>query len=119
MPVFSRWAIHGSGLVVLTGSSLANRTLRVSPFPFNSCCRWRDGHAGRGGLPHQGALPRSQAIGLVDEVAEGALQARGFGGEGAAVSGSFLPPMGFTSASQMSELTSATARSLWLGFSIA
>src|ERR1039458_4365530 len=39
------------------------------------------GHAGRGGLPHQVNLRRSQAVGLVDEVGEGALLGQGFGGE--------------------------------------
>jgi hypothetical protein len=68
--------------------------------------RW-DGHAGRGGLRHESNLRRGQGVGLVDEVAEGALQVQGFGGEGAggdssvrasargawgAVGGSFLPP---------------------------
>ena len=42
-----------------------------------------EGHAGRGGLPHQGNLRWGQGVGLVDEVAEGALQLQGFGGEGA------------------------------------
>ena len=36
-----------------------------------------------GGLPHQINLCRSQTAGLVDEVAERALQGQGFGGEGA------------------------------------
>lgn len=43
----------------------------------------RHGHAGRGGLPHEINLRRGQGVGLVDEVAEGALQFQGFGGEGA------------------------------------
>ena len=43
---------------------------------------WRDGHPGRGGLPHQGDLRRGEGVGLVDEVAERALQGQGFGGEG-------------------------------------
>ena len=46
-------------------------------------CRRRDGHAGRGGLPQQVDLRWGQGVGLVDEVAEGALQGLGFGGEGA------------------------------------
>jgi hypothetical protein len=46
------------------------------------CCGAGDGHAGRGGLPHEFNLPQGQAIGLIDEVAERALQAQGFGGEG-------------------------------------
>jgi hypothetical protein len=37
----------------------------------------------RGGLPYEGDLRRGQGVGLVDEVAEGALQGQGFGGEGA------------------------------------
>jgi hypothetical protein len=36
-------------------------------------------------LPHQSNLCRSQAVGLVDEVAEAALQLQGFVGEGAGV----------------------------------
>ena len=48
-----------------------------------SGCRRRDGHAGRGRLPHQGDLGGGEGGGLVDEVAEGALQFQGFGGEGA------------------------------------
>jgi len=36
----------------------------------------------RGGLPHQGDLCLGQGPGLVDEVAEGALQGQGFGSEG-------------------------------------
>ena len=41
-------------------------------------------HVGRSAFPHQFNLRRDQAIGLVDEVAEGApLQFQGFGGEGA------------------------------------
>ena len=48
-----------------------------------SCCRRRDGHAGRAGFPHQLNLRRGQAVGLVDEVAEGGLQVQDFGGEGA------------------------------------
>jgi hypothetical protein len=70
---------------------------------------------------------------LVDEVAEGALKFKGFDGEGAggldgagvsarnpwtptAVSGSFLPRMRLTSPTQVSESSSAAARSLLLGF---
>ena len=48
-----------------------------------SCCGRRDGHAGRSGLPHKHNLRRGQAVGRVCEVAEGALQFQGFGGEGA------------------------------------
>src|ERR1017187_8490197 len=40
-------------------------------------------HAERGGFPHEINLRRGQAVGLVCEVAEGALQFQGFGGEGA------------------------------------
>ena len=43
----------------------------------------RDEHTGRGGLPHQSNLRRGEGVGLVDKVAEGALQSQGFGGEGA------------------------------------
>jgi hypothetical protein len=43
----------------------------------------RDGHARRGGLPHEGDLGRGEAVGLVDEVAQGALQLQGLGGKGA------------------------------------
>ena len=42
-----------------------------------------DGHAERGGFPHESNLGRGQAVGLVCEVAERALQVQGFGGEGA------------------------------------
>ena len=42
-----------------------------------------DGHAGRGGFPHELNLRRGQGVGLVCEVAEGALQGQGFGGAGA------------------------------------
>ena len=42
-----------------------------------------DGHAGWDGSPYQGELGWGQGAGLVDEVAEGALQGQGFGGEGA------------------------------------
>ena len=38
--------------------------------------------------------------------------------QGAAVGGNFLPRMRFTSPTQVSESSSATARSLFLGFSI-
>ena len=48
-----------------------------------ACCRRRDGHAGRGGFPHEIDLRRGQGVGLVDEVEEGALQFQGFDGEGA------------------------------------
>jgi hypothetical protein len=54
-----------------------------------------DGHAGRGGLPNEGHLRRGQALSLVDEVAEGALQDQGFGGERFSISAfqlSALPP---------------------------
>ena len=47
------------------------------------CCERRDGHAGRGRLPHDLNLRRGEGVGSVDEVAEGALQFQGFGGEGA------------------------------------
>ncbi len=47
------------------------------------CCGRRDGHAGRGGFPHENNLRRGQGVGLVDEVAEGPLQSHGFDGEGA------------------------------------
>jgi hypothetical protein len=50
--------------------------------PGGSCCGRRDGHAGWGGLPHEFNLHRGQALGLIDEVAERALQAQNFGGEG-------------------------------------
>jgi hypothetical protein len=43
----------------------------------------RDRHAGRGGFPHEINLRRGQGVGLVDEVAEGALQVHFFGGAGA------------------------------------
>src|ERR1039458_648479 len=39
--------------------------------------------AGRGGFPHEINLRRGQGVGLVDEVAERALQDQGFGGAGA------------------------------------
>jgi hypothetical protein len=42
-----------------------------------------DGHAGRGGLPHEFNLRRGQAVGLIHGVAERALQAQGFDGAGA------------------------------------
>src|ERR1017187_1674967 len=45
--------------------------------------RPRDRHAGRGGLPQEINLRRGQGVGLVDEVAEGALQGHSFGDEGA------------------------------------
>ena len=35
----------------------------------------------RGGFPHEFNLRRCQGVGLVDEVAEGALQSQGLGGE--------------------------------------
>ena len=94
----------------------------------------RDGHAGRGGFPHEGDLRRGQGVGLVDEVAEGALQFQSLGGEGAGggssgrapergawgvVSGNFLSRMCFASPTQVSESRSVTARSLLLGFSTA
>jgi hypothetical protein len=34
-------------------------------------------------LPHEGDLGGGEGVGLVDEVAEGALKGQGFGGEGA------------------------------------
>jgi len=40
------------------------------------------GHAGWGGLPHEGDPGGGEAVGLVDQIAEGALQGQGFGGEG-------------------------------------
>src|ERR1035438_2120038 len=43
----------------------------------------RDGHAGRGGFPQEINLRRGQGVGLVDEVAEGALQGQSLGGAGA------------------------------------
>ena len=43
----------------------------------------RNGHPGRGGLPHQGDFGGGEGVGLVDEVAERALQLQGLGGEGA------------------------------------
>ena len=43
----------------------------------------RDGHPGRGGFPREGNLRRGEGVGLVDEVAEGALQGQRLGGEGA------------------------------------
>ena len=42
-----------------------------------------DRHAGRDGFPHEINLRRGEGVGPVDEVAEGALQVQGFGGEGA------------------------------------
>ena len=45
-------------------------------------------------MPNQGNLGGGQGIGLVDEVAEGALQGQGFGGEGAGGrdgEGAFVP----------------------------
>ncbi len=53
--------------------------------------RSRDGHSRQGGLPHQGDLGGGEGVGLVDEVAEGALKGQGLGcecaggGEGAGV----------------------------------
>jgi len=44
------------------------------------CCRRGDGHAGWGGLPNEFNLRRGQAVGLIDEVVERALQAQGFDG---------------------------------------
>jgi hypothetical protein len=41
----------------------------------NSGAGRRDGHARRGGLPHEFSFRRGQAVGLVDEVAEVALAA--------------------------------------------
>jgi len=41
------------------------------------------GRSGRGGLSKQGNLRRGQEVGLVDKVAEAALQDQGFGGESA------------------------------------
>jgi hypothetical protein len=42
----------------------------------------RDGRAGRGGFPHEINLCCGQGVGMVDEVAEGALQRQGFGSDG-------------------------------------
>ena len=45
-------------------------------------------------MPHELNLRRGQGVGLVDEVAEGALQGQGFGGEGAGgldAAGVFVP----------------------------
>ena len=67
----------------LTVLPLGFPVLRTAAPLGKSCCGRRDGHAGRGGLPHQGDLCRGEGVGLVDEVAEGALQGQGFGGEGA------------------------------------
>ncbi len=95
-----------------------------------------DGHAGWGGFPHEIDFGRGKGVGLVDEIAEGALQVQSFGGEGPGgfdgagvlgpqgvdagpVSGCFLPRMRLTSPTQVSESSSVTARSLLLGFSIA
>jgi hypothetical protein len=47
-----------------------------------SCCGRGDGHAGRGGFRHEINRRRSQAVGLVDEVADGVLQFETLGGEG-------------------------------------
>ncbi len=41
------------------------------------------GRLGRGGCSRQGDFRWGECVGLVDEVAEGALQGHGFGGEGA------------------------------------
>ena len=46
-------------------------------------CGLSDGHAAWGGFPHKVNLCRGQGVGLVDEVAEGALRDQRFGGEGA------------------------------------
>ena len=48
-----------------------------------SGCRGRDADPRRGGLPHEGGPGGGEGVGLVDEVAEGALQGQGFDGEGA------------------------------------
>ena len=45
----------------------------------------QDGHAGRGGFPHEVNLRWDQGVGLVGKVAPGALQGQGFGSEGAGV----------------------------------
>ena len=42
-----------------------------------------NGRGGRGGLPHEINLRRSQGVGLVDEVAERTFQFQRSGGEGA------------------------------------
>ena len=63
------------------------------------------GMAGRGGLPQELNLRRGQAVGSALRIPHSAfrivctLQGQGFGGAGAAVSGSFLPRMRFTSPS--------------------
>jgi hypothetical protein len=62
--------------ILLDPAAGINRQVLPSFWPLNS-------QAGRGGLPHQGDLRPCQAVGLVDDVAEGALQVQGFGGEGA------------------------------------
>ena len=89
----------------------------------------------RGGFPYQLNLHRSQGVGLVDKVAEGALQGQCFGGEGAGGLNAagvflaqspdpgggqrlFLAPMRFTSLTQVLESRSVRARSLLLGFSM-
>jgi hypothetical protein len=80
--------VKGSRNVVLCSSSpwwhpmwfLGSPAFRDRAF---QCCGRRDGHAGRGGLPHENNLRRGQGVGLVDEVAEGPLQSHGFDGEGA------------------------------------
>ena len=53
----------------------------LSPCPYSGLGA---GMGMRGGLPHQLNFRRRQGVGLVDEVAEGPLQGRGFGDEGAA-----------------------------------
>jgi hypothetical protein len=58
----------------------------------SSCCRYR--HPRRRGLPHQGDFLGRQTVGFVDNVADFAFKAQGFGGEGAGGvdgSGVFLP----------------------------
>jgi hypothetical protein len=93
-------------------------------------------HPWRRGVPHQFHFFGREAVGLVDEVAEGAFELQGFGGAGAggvdavrvfgtqgarlvAVSGWLLPRSFFTSAMKASESRSVRAASFWLGFSMA
>jgi hypothetical protein len=69
-----------------SGSTCQTRKIRSRHFFYGRLrggCGRRDGHAGRRGLPQELNFRRGQAVGLVDEVAEHALQFRGFGGDGA------------------------------------
>ena len=54
-------------------------------------------------MPHQGDVGWGESAGLVDGFADGALKRQGFGGEGAAVSGCFLPRRRFASLTQVVE----------------